>query len=338
MISSCTSSSRKGMAVEGTGMSKSAGTVAVTLVVVTYNSAGLLGGFFDSLPRALAGVESYQVVVSDNASSDDSVRIAKRLCPEAIIVNSSENRGYAAAINAAVDASGPTESIFVLNDDIRLGAGSVGVLINALAADETVGITVPRLADGNGNLLWSQRREPTVARAFGEAILGGDRAGRHQWLGGIVKDEEAYRRTTDPTWASGCAWLIGDSCWQSVGVWDESLFLYSEDVDYALRARDAGFTIRFVPDAEAVHLVGPSHRDRRLWSMLVWNRYRIYRRRHGPVRSLLFRSGLLLNELLRVAAGRQVHGAGAWALVAKSGRPPEVRGDLAPIATQIRVW
>lgn len=305
----------------------SAGLVETTLVVVTYNSADLLEDFFASLPAALAGVESYRIVVSDNASSDDSIALVKALCPEALIVTSDTNRGYSAALNAAVAASGPTESVLTLNDDIRLGPGAVRTLIDELASDAEAGMAAPRLVDGDGHLLLSQRREPTVARAFGEAILGGDRAGRHEKLGSVVQDEEMYNRVSHPTWASGCALLISDSCWQSMGNWDESLFLYSEDVEYALRARDAGFTVRFVPTAEAVHLVGPSHKDPRLWSMLVWNRYRLYRRRHGAVRSGLFRLGLLLNEVLRAVVGSEVHRAGAWALVSKSRRPPEVGGS-----------
>ncbi|MDJ0791798.1 MAG: glycosyltransferase family 2 protein [Acidimicrobiia bacterium] len=299
--------------------------VDVTLVVVTYNSADVLEGFVDSLPEGLEGAGSYRVVVSDNASADDSVAMARRLLPDAIVVASPTNRGYAAAINAAVRAAGPTRYLLILNDDIRLKPGSVRRLMAAFDAHADTGIAVPRLVDGDGELLKSRRREPTVLRTFGEAILGGDRAGWNPALGAVEQDPSAYEQPGVVTWATGCAWLIGERCWSAVGEWDESLFLYSEDVEYALRARDRGFTTRYVPDAEIVHLVGPSHRDPRLWSMTVWNRYRLYRRRHGPVRSTLFRLALLTNETLRAAAGRDVHKAGAKALVSEKHRPEEVR-------------
>ncbi|MCL1594639.1 MAG: glycosyltransferase family 2 protein [Actinomycetia bacterium] len=304
----------------------------VAVVVVTYNSESLLEDFFAAIPAAMDGIESYVVVVSDNASADSSIGLAQRLSPDSVIVRSDANKGYATAINAGVVAAGKAANILVLNDDIRLRPGSVRSLLDGIAADHQVGIAVPRLVDGDGRLLLSQRREPTISRAFGEAILGGDRAGRFDKLGGVVQDRDAYYRQTDPTWTSGCAWLISGTCWESVGQWDESLFLYSEDVDYALRTRDAGFVMRFVPEAEAVHLVGPSHRDPRLWSMAVWNRYRLYNRRHGFVRSQLFRLGLLLNESIRALAGRGVHGAGALALISTSHRPPEVHGNLPPIS------
>ncbi len=70
----------------------------------------------------------------------------------------------------------------------------------------------------------------------------------------VIRDPSACNDRTDVTWASGCAWLIADRCWQSVGPWDESFFLYAEDLDYALRVRDAGYWIRFTPAARVTHL------------------------------------------------------------------------------------
>ncbi len=299
--------------------------VDVLVVVVTYNSEDVLDGFFASLPGAFADVSSCRVVVSDNASADASIDMARRLWPEALIVSSPVNRGYAAAINAAVANGGPSRSVLILNDDIRLGLGSVRRLLDALEGEPDIGITVPRLLDGDGQLVKSLRREPTPMRVLGEAVLGGDRSGRWAALGSVVQDPSVYAVPHDVTWASGCAWLVSRSCWDTVGEWDESLFLYSEDVDYALRARDAGIRMRYVPSVSVVHLAGPAHRDPRLWSMSVWNRYRLYARRHGRVASAAFRGALLVNETLRALAGREVHKAGALALISESRRPEEVR-------------
>lgn len=303
--------------------------IDVAVVVVTYNSADVIDGFFESLAGGMKGAGSYVVAVSDNASADDSLERVRTRAPDAVVVASPTNDGYASAINAAMDAvtarGVAVDYWLILNDDIRLGTGSVRALKDAMVRDDRIGVTVPRLVDGTGQLLLSRRREPTILRAFGEALLGGDRAGWYPILGGVEQDPDAYGAYGDVTWASGCAWLVRDECWSEVGRWDESLFLYSEDVDYALRVRDAGLKMHFVPDAEVVHLVGPSHRDPRLWSMAMWNRFRLYRRRHGWLRSQVFRLGLLTNEVLRGVSGRSVHRAGAKALVSKSHRPPEVR-------------
>lgn len=296
----------------------------VTLVVVSYNSARLLPDFFASLPDALAGVGEAEIVVADNASGDDTLAVVARLRPDATVVPLETNRGYAAGINAAVAAARPSDAILILNDDIRLGRGSVRLLLDALDPP-SVAITVPRLVDGNGDLLKSLKREPAVTRILGEALLGGDRSGRVPWLGEVVQDEAAYDLPTEAVWASGCAWLISRECWDAVGPWDESFFLYAEETEYALRSRDAGYRLRLVPSATAVHLVGPSHENPRLWAMTVWNKYRLFRRRHGRLESGAFWLALFLNEALRAAAGRRVHRAGLAALVSKAARPVEVQ-------------
>lgn len=296
----------------------------VTLLVVTFNSEDRLPGFFESLPRGLADVPDYEVVVADNGSRDRSVDVAKALWPSATIVPIGRNAGYAAGINAAVLAAGPSDAILVLNDDIQLGDHSIRHLLDAIE-EPGVGIAVPRLLDSEGELLKSLRREPTLSRALGEAVLGGKRAGKYAALGEVIEHEGSYYVATEADWASGCAWLISRECWDTVGPWDESYFLYAEDIDYALRARDQGFRLRLAPEAIAVHSVGPSHEVPRLWAMSVWNRYRLYRGRHGALRSALFRLSLLLNEALRVIRGRPIHKAGFAALLRSTNRPEEVR-------------
>lgn len=298
---------------------------SVAVVVVTYNSAELLPDFLASLDDGMFGIDRFQVIVADNASSDGTVDVVKRLRPDAIIAELSSNRGYAAGINAAVAAGDHLDAILVLNDDIRLQPGSVARLYDALQAAHA-GIAVPRLVDGKGDLLLSQRIEPTLRTVFSEAILGGRRAGSMDRMSELIHDTQAYEVESDITWASGCAWLISRPCWDAVGPWDESFFLYAEDLDYALRARDAGFAIRFTPDAQAVHLVGPSQRDPRLWSMLIWNRYRLYTRRHGSLRGRMFWLGLVLNEGVRSVRPGSIHRAGLKALLFESKRPAEVRG------------
>lgn len=296
----------------------------ITAVVVTHNSEVLLPDFFRSLEAASDDDIELDIVVSDNASSDGSIDVVRRLSPDATVVTSDENRGYAAGINAGVRVAQFSDATLILNDDIRLAKGSILRLFDALH-EPGIGIAVPRLVDGSGQLLRSLRREPSVGRVFGEALLGGDRAGKLSALGEVIQSDSAYNAPSVVTWASGCAWLISRVCWDTVGEWDESFFLYAEDTEYALRSRDSGFGMKYVPDASAVHLVGPSHEDPRLWTMSVWNRYRLYRRRHGPVSSCAFRFGLLLNEGLRSLAGRGIHRTAAAAMLNRKKLPDEVR-------------
>jgi N-acetylglucosaminyl-diphospho-decaprenol L-rhamnosyltransferase len=290
------------------------GTETVAVVVVTYHSERLLEGLVSSLPDGLAGVD-WHLTVADNASADGTVATLRRLAPAATVVQMGDNLGYAAGINAAVAAAPPHTAVLVLNPDVRLAPGCGARLLGALRSPGT-GIAVPRLRDGDGALIPTLRREPTLLRAVGDLLLGAGRAGRHPALGEVVTDPGRYRAPTTADWAEGSTLLVSADCWRVCAPWDESFFLYSEETDFALRARDAGFATRFDPAAEAVHLEGDSRRSPRLWTLLVRNRVRLYRRRHGPVGTSCFWSVLLLRELTRAAIGRQPSRAAVRGLLA----------------------
>jgi N-acetylglucosaminyl-diphospho-decaprenol L-rhamnosyltransferase len=233
------------------------------------------------------------------------------------------NAGYAAGVNAAAAAVPPRDALLVLNPDMRLGAGSVRALLATLAIPGT-GIAVPRLVDASGRLARSLRREPTVRRALGEALLGGGRAGRFPAFGEVVGNERRYQHPGTADWASGAAMLVARDCLDAVGPWEESFFLYSEETDFALRARDAGFALRYAPDAVAVHVGGEAHTSPLLWSILTVNRVRLFRRRHGRLHTVAFWLAVALNEALRALPGRPTHRAALRALLSLPSRPPGV--------------
>jgi GT2 family glycosyltransferase len=166
--------------------------------------------------------------------------------------------------------------------------------------DSRVGIAAPLQFDGEGRRLHSLRREPSVSRALGEAVLGGVRSGRVSWLGEMVIDPAAYERPGSADWASGSVLLVAESCARAVGAWDESYFLYSEETDFARRARAAGYAVAYVPQAAATHIGGEAHTSPMLYSLLTVNRVRYFSRHRGWVASRLFGLAVGLGELLRV--------------------------------------
>lgn len=274
----------------------------VAVVVVTYNSQALLADLLASLEPGLAGVP-WHLAVADNASADATVATLRRLAPDATVVEMGRNAGYAAGINAAVAAAPPHTAILVLNPDVRLEPGCVPELLRALRSPRA-GIAVPRLSNGSGALIPSMRREPTILRTVGDALLGANRAGRVTALGEVVTDERRYADESVTDWAEGSTLLISADCWRRCAPWDESFFLYSEETDFALRARDAGFVTRYTPAARAVHLEGGSAHSPRLWMLLTLNRVRLYRRRHGRVPTAAFWAVLVLREGSRALLGR----------------------------------
>ena len=136
---------------------------ALAVVVVTHNSAHVVGDLLDSLPAALDGLTA-DVIVVDSGSTDGTAELlaARGGCR----VVRSANVGYAAGINRGVREPRPAAAILVLNPDVRLHAGSVPPLLTALQ-DPNVGIVAPQVRSPQGTLELSLRREPTLLRALG---------------------------------------------------------------------------------------------------------------------------------------------------------------------------
>ncbi|MFI7607389.1 glycosyltransferase [Micromonospora sp. NPDC049366] len=292
-------------------MSGSDDTIAV--VVVTYNSERFLADLIASLGPGLDGLD-WHLTVADNASADDTVATVRRLAPAATVVELGRNAGYAAGINAGVAAAGPHGAVLVLNPDVRLGPGCGRELLRVLRSPGT-GIAVPRLVDGDGDLIHTMRREPSVLRVLGDALLGAERAGRRPALGEVVTDHARYASEAVTAWAEGSTLLISAECWRRCAPWEESFFLYSEETDFALRAGDAGLVTRFTPAATAVHLEGDSRVSPGLWALLTLNRVRLFRRRHGRLATAAFWAALLLRELSRALLRRRPSQAAVRALL-----------------------
>jgi GT2 family glycosyltransferase len=300
----------------------------VAVVVVTYNSERLVPDLIASLAPGLEGVD-WHLTVADNASADDSVGVVHRLAPDATVVEMGRNAGYAAGINAAVAKAGPFDAVLVLNPDVRLTPGCVRTLLGVLRTEGT-GIAVPLLVDGDGRLIHTMRRDPAARRVLGDAVLGAVRAGRYPALGEMVTDERRYAAETVTAWAEGSTVLFSAECWERCGPWDESFFLYSEETDFALRARDAGLATRFTPAARAVHLEGDSKVSPGLWTLLTLNKVRLYRRRHNPVAAAGFWAALLLREASRAALGKVPSRRAARALLS----PARLRETPGPHTVQ----
>ncbi len=302
----------------------------MTVVTVSWNSEQVIGGLISSLAAGLDGLD-WRLVVADNASADGTVDLVRRLAPDAVVVQTGRNAGYAAGINAAVAAAGEHDAILICNPDIRLSPGCVRTMLGAMrpgtaaGTGTRTGIVVPRLEDGEGQFIPTLRREPTPLRMLGDALLGSRRAGRFPLLGEAVTDPAAYRTDTVAEWAAGSLMLISRECAQACGPWDESFFLYSEETEYALRARHHGYATRLAPDAVVVHLEGDSSVSPRLWTLLTLNKLRLYRRRHGLAPSVAFWAATLLRELSRAILGNRPSRRAATALVSPA-RLREVPG------------
>ncbi|WP_438354500.1 glycosyltransferase family 2 protein [Microbacterium sp. CJ88] len=285
--------------------------VDVAAVVVTYNSEEHVATLLDSIPAAL-GDASGSVVVVDNGSTDRTLEIldARDDC----VVVRSTNDGYAAGMNRAFAASPPSRALLILNPDSALDPDAVPRML-AVLDEPGVAIVAPRVREADGSLSPTLRRAPTLGRVGGLSFTGWARFAER------VEDPSEYVNAHDVDWAVGAILLVDSECYRALGGMDESYFLYSEETDLSLRAKDAGWSTRYTPDAGAMHIGGGSGESSTTHVMKILNRIRIYRRRTGPVRGWLYYSSSILVELRRAVLGRRRSWAAVRALVRPSTRP-----------------
>jgi N-acetylglucosaminyl-diphospho-decaprenol L-rhamnosyltransferase len=287
----------------------------VAVVIVTHNSVHVVGDLLDSLPAAVGGIAA-DVVVVDCASTDGTSEFlaARQDCR---LVRSA-NVGYSGGINRGVREAAPADAILILNPDVRLHENSVQPLLRLLR-QPNVGIVAPQVRSPQGKLELSLRREPTLLRALGLTRT------RLAVFSEYVSKPSDYAKPRAVDWALGAALLMSRDCYDRVGGWDERYFLYSEETDLCLRARDAGLLTWYEPHAVAIHIGGQSGRTQATHAMQVVNRVRLYRRRHGSFASWCYYWLTAVNELSRVPRGHSHSWAGVVALLVRSRRPSELR-------------
>lgn len=246
----------------------------VGVVVVAYRNEAHVDRLLHSLERE-AATTALRVVLVDNGPEPAASPPDR---PGVRVLAGHGNVGYAGGINLGVDALGEVDAVLVLNADLDLEPGAVAALLARLDRPQT-GIVLPLLLDEEGALAHSLRREPTLVRQLGDAVLGRFFGDRPAWLSETVRDPTAYAWPHPVDWGTGAAVLIRAAALRAVGPWDERFFLYSEETDYCRRAREAGWEVWFEPAARVRHVAGGSGRSADLTALLQVNRVR-YARKH----------------------------------------------------------
>ncbi len=210
----------------------------ITLAIVNHDG---LRHLKVSLPAALAlGTAFDEILLLDNASTDDSVGVFQRLVPDGRIVQLSENRSPGTARNAGF-AAARSPFVLFMDNDVSLEADCPRLLAEALAADPAALLATPRVL---------YAREPERIQYDGADC---------HFLGHMVprnEDTLVSRSAVSPpdmgSFVSAC-FMLARERWRGTELFDPDFAFYYEDHDLGLRARRAGLTLRAVPAARVLH-------------------------------------------------------------------------------------
>jgi len=224
----------------------------VSAVIVNYNTRGHL---LDCV-RSMREEGVTDVVVADNGSVDGSAEAVSKADSEVTVVPTGGNLGYGSGANRG-SAVARGDLLLVCNADVRLEPGAVKSLVAALDADAGRAVVGPLIEDLEGSTYPSPREFPSVVDALGHGFIGlvapGNRFSRRYRM---LDSERAQVAEAD--WVSGACFLVRRRAWEALGGFDESYFMFAEDVDLCWRAWRSGWTVAFEPAARVVHIRGAS--------------------------------------------------------------------------------
>lgn len=293
----------------------------LTVAVVNWNGHQHLAGCLGSL--LANGYPELQIVLVDNASSDDSVAFTSRHYPTVEILAATTNLRWAGGNNLALrwwlERAASGAYILLLNNDTIVPPGNLQRLVAAAVAEPRAWAATPRICyAGDPDRVWYD---------------GGVVGRRSGWVRHRGIRRPVLGRPTDPRfvdYGTGCALLLGRRAVEAVGELDESYYLYGEDTDYCLRLRAAGGRVLHVPTALVLHKVSAALGDASARKIYLRSRSHVQLlRRHWPrrcwphlaVSQLAFYSGHALWHL--------GHGRPATAKALVTGLIDELRGAKA---------
>ena len=245
----------------------------LSIIIPNYNTKELLVRCLDSISQSLINVHfSYEVIVIDNASKDDSKVILNKKYPQVIKILNKENIGYGKANNQGVHKAMGTY-ILLLNSDIQVRSGAIEKLLTF--------ITSHSKAFAGGKLLNEDHSpQASCGPMYSLPIVALMLFGKGDDLG-ITRYSPREDREVD--WVSG-ACLIGEKqSFLDVGLFDEGIFMYMEEIDFLYRAKKKGYAVHFIADAPFIHTGAASSATKRTPVVNIYRGLLYFYRKHRSI-------------------------------------------------------
>lgn len=219
----------------------------ILIVIVNWNGCDDTLACLASLSKL--DYPSYEVVVVDNGSYDDSVQVIRTTFPQATLIETGGNLGYVGGNNLGLEYAKAIEANYalLLNNDTEVASDFLRILVNAAEAESAVGIAGPTIY---------YHEQPDVIWSAGGAI---DWNRGSTWMVGLnERDEGQFGTGPRPVdFITGCAMLVRRAVLERAGLLDERFFMYYEEIEWCVRVAGAGFGVRHVPTARIWHKIAP---------------------------------------------------------------------------------
>lgn len=222
--------------------------IKLSIVILNWNGKRYLENF---LPKLMQSLPNYaEVVIADNASTDDSLSFLATHYPTISILKHNSNLGFAQGYNHALEQI-KSPYYCLLNSDIEVTDHWIEPIIEQMDSNEKIAAVQPKL------LSYNHRDEFEYAGASGGFV---DKYGypfcRGRLFSHVEKDHGQYNNIIDIFWATGAALFVRSDVFHTMGGFDPDFFAHMEEIDFCWRIKNAGYKILINPNSVVYHIGG----------------------------------------------------------------------------------
>ncbi|SMO44734.1 glycosyltransferase family 2 protein [Solitalea koreensis] len=220
----------------------------VAVVILNWNGKKYLEKFLPSVTAST--YQNLEIIVGDNASSDDSVEFVQNTYPTVTVLENDQNYGYAGGYNKILERVN-ADYFVLLNSDVEVASGWIEPVIELMKSDDLIAVAQPKLKDYN------RKEYFEYAGAAGGFM---DRFGypfcRGRIFNTVEKDEGQYNTASEIFWASGAALFVKKKYFDLAEGLDADLFAHMEEIDLCWRLKNQGLKVVYCPNSEVYHVGG----------------------------------------------------------------------------------
>jgi len=275
----------------------------LSISIVNFNTKELLRGCLNSIKNTIKGL-NYEIIVVDNNSVDGSVEMLKNEFAHVKLIVNQDNLGASIAKNQSFKVA-RGKYVLVLDSDIEILPDAVNKLFDYMQAHENTGIASARVLFANLRPQHSCNKSvPNLLSVFMNKffLFAALRYRFYKSKLGSVYLKARFNKPEEFSWLGGMCFLTRLELIKQLGGIDEGYFIYYDDTDFCLRAKQAGWKVMYLPFSLAIHHMGAGVRQANfsLYSKIFESELHFFKKHYGKFKQKIFLCFVQLAMILRI--------------------------------------
>lgn len=227
--------------------------MTLSIIIVSYNTKNLLKACLESIGDGGLEAKKLEIFVVDNASTDSSIQMVKKSFPKVELITNSKNLGFSAANNQALKKT-TGDYVLLLNSDTEIKPGALKKLVSFMETHPKAGIASAKLLNPDGTIQQSGGFLPRLSNLAAWMFFIDDLPIASSFIHSYHKADTAfYKKSRKIGWVQGAAMILRKKALLDIGLLDEKIFMYGEDIELCFRAQKTHWQVWHVAEAEVVH-------------------------------------------------------------------------------------